>query len=82
VQTKKARGRMETTAQLIITSGLDGGQQSASRPGRFAPRRNRWGSHYTGGLMGSKADPDADKTHVSCFCRVSKQGSSMFSSKV
>ena len=33
--------------------------------------------HYTG-LMGFKTDPDSYKTHVSCSCRVSKQGSSTF----
>jgi hypothetical protein len=38
-----------------LTSALDGGEWSASRPGRFTPRQRSPGSHWIGGWVGSRA---------------------------
>jgi len=36
----------------FLTSALDGGQWSASRPGRFTPRERGPGTHWIGGWVG------------------------------
>jgi hypothetical protein len=46
------------TSQLL-TSALDGGEWSASRPGRFTPRESPPGTHWIGGWVGSGAVLDA-----------------------
>jgi hypothetical protein len=38
-----------------LTSALDGGEWSASRPGRFTPRERAPGSHCTGNWVGPRA---------------------------
>jgi hypothetical protein len=42
-----------------LTSALDGGEWSASRPGRFTPRERAPGTHWIGGLVGPRAVLDA-----------------------
>jgi hypothetical protein len=42
-----------------MTLALDGGEWSASRPGRFTPRERAPGTHWIGGWVGPKAVPDA-----------------------
>jgi hypothetical protein len=42
-----------------LTSALDGGECSASRPGRFTPREEAAGIHCIGGWMGPRAVLDA-----------------------
>jgi hypothetical protein len=42
-----------------LTSALDGGEWSASRPGRFTPRERAPGTHCIGGWVGSRAVLDA-----------------------
>jgi hypothetical protein len=42
-----------------VTSALDGGEWSASRPGRFTPRERAPGTHWIGGWVGSRAVVDA-----------------------
>jgi hypothetical protein len=42
-----------------LTSELDGGEWSASRPGRFTPRERSLGTHWIGGWVGSRAVLDA-----------------------
>jgi len=42
-----------------LTSALDGGEWSASRPGRFAPRERVPGTHWLGGWVGPRAVLDA-----------------------
>jgi hypothetical protein len=37
-----------------LTSALNGGEQSGSRPGRFAPRERAPGTHWIGGWVGPK----------------------------
>jgi hypothetical protein len=44
-------------AQSFLTSALEGGVLSASRPGRFYPRE-RPGTHCTGGWVGPEAGLD------------------------
>jgi hypothetical protein len=41
------------------TSALDGGERSASRPGRFTPRERDPGTHWIGGRVGPRAVLDA-----------------------
>jgi hypothetical protein len=38
-----------------LTSALDGGEWSASRPGRFTPRERVPGTHWIGGWLGPRA---------------------------
>jgi hypothetical protein len=42
-----------------LTSALDGGEWSASRPGRFTPRERASGTHWKGGWVGLRAVLDA-----------------------
>jgi hypothetical protein len=42
-----------------LTSALDGGEWSASRPGRFTPRERAPGTHWIGGRVGPRAVLDA-----------------------
>jgi hypothetical protein len=46
-------------APRIVTSALDGGEWSASRPGRFTPRKRAPGIHWIGGWVGPRAVLDA-----------------------
>jgi hypothetical protein len=49
--------RYNSTHSLI--SALDGGEWSASRPGRFTPRERAPGTHWIGGWVGPRAVLDA-----------------------
>jgi hypothetical protein len=42
-----------------LTSGLDGGEWTASRPGRFTSRERAPSTHWIGGWVGSRAVLDA-----------------------
>jgi hypothetical protein len=42
-----------------LTSALDGGEWSASCPGRFIPREGAPGTHWIGGWVGPRAILDA-----------------------
>jgi hypothetical protein len=42
-----------------LNSALDGGEWSASRPGRFIPRERATGTHWIGGWVGPRAILDA-----------------------
>jgi hypothetical protein len=42
-----------------LTSALDGGKWSASRPGRFTTRKGASGTHWIGGWVGPRAVLDA-----------------------
>jgi hypothetical protein len=42
-----------------LTSALDGGEWSASRPGRFTSRERAPGTHWIGGWVGPRAVRDA-----------------------
>jgi hypothetical protein len=46
-------------APPIFTPALDGGEWSASRPGRFTPRERARGTHWIGDWVGPRAVPDA-----------------------
>jgi hypothetical protein len=50
---------MEVYVHLFLTSALDGGEPSASRPDRFTPRVKAPGTHWTGGWVGSRVVLDA-----------------------
>jgi hypothetical protein len=52
-----------------LTSALDGGEWSASRPGRFIVREGTPGTRWIGGWVGSRAVLDAmvkRKIHSPC----------------
>jgi hypothetical protein len=42
-----------------LTSALDGGEWSTSRPGRFTPRERALSTHWIGGWVGPKSVLDA-----------------------
>jgi hypothetical protein len=42
-----------------LTPALDGDEWSASRPGRFTPRKRAIGTHWIGGWVGPRAVLDA-----------------------
>jgi hypothetical protein len=44
---------------MFLTSSLDGGKWSASRPGRFTPGERPCGTHRIGGWVGLRAGLDA-----------------------
>jgi hypothetical protein len=46
-------------AYWSLASALDGGEWSASRPGRFTPRERDAGTPWTGGWVGPRAALDA-----------------------
>jgi len=46
-------------APRILDFGLEGGEWSASRPGRFTPRGRAPGTHWIGGWMSSGARLEA-----------------------
>jgi hypothetical protein len=46
---------VEIQLHAFLTSALDGGEWSASRPGRFTPRERAPGTHWIGGRVGSRA---------------------------
>jgi hypothetical protein len=57
-------------APPFLTSALDGGEWSASRPGRFTPKKKVTGGHWIGGWVGPRAVLDAvEKKKISCSCR-------------
>jgi hypothetical protein len=60
----KAYEGSEGIAPLIVTSALDGGEWSASHPGRFAPRETVPGNHWIGGWAGPRAVLDAVKRKI------------------
>jgi hypothetical protein len=54
-------------APLFLTSALDGGERSASRPCRFIPEGRAPGTHWIGGWVGPRAGLDAVKHRkISC----------------
>jgi hypothetical protein len=45
-------------APPFVTSALDAGEWSASRPGRFTPGEIALGTHWIGGWVGPRCDKD------------------------
>jgi hypothetical protein len=48
-------GEWRYSSTHYLTSALDGGERSASRPGRFTPRERAPGTHWIGGCVGPRA---------------------------
>jgi hypothetical protein len=44
---------------VFLTSAIDGGEWSASRPGHFTPGETAPGTHFIGGTAGSRFGVDA-----------------------
>jgi hypothetical protein len=61
----KAYGGVDLYLHAFLTSAVDGGEWSASRPGCFTPRERAPGTHWIGGWVGSSAGLDAVKRHIS-----------------
>jgi len=55
----KRIGGVDVYATYSLTSTLDGGEWSASRPGRFVPREIVSGTPWIRGWVGSRAGMDA-----------------------
>jgi hypothetical protein len=52
-------GEWKYSSTHSLTSALDGGEWSASRPSRFTPRKTVPGTHWIGGWVGPRAILDA-----------------------
>jgi hypothetical protein len=54
----------------FLTSALDGGEWSATRPGRFTPKDRALGAHWIESWVGPRAVPDAvvKRKIPSCWC--------------
>jgi hypothetical protein len=63
----------------FLTSALEGGEWSASRPGRaLTPGKEPPGTHCTGGWVGPRAGLDAEvRGKILCLCRGSNPGSTV-----
>jgi hypothetical protein len=48
-------GEWKYSSTHSLTSALEGGEWSASRPGRFTPREGTPGTHWIGGWVGPRA---------------------------
>jgi hypothetical protein len=55
----KRMGEWTYSSTHSLTSALDGGEWSASRPGRFTPKERAPGTHWIGGWMGPRAVVEA-----------------------
>jgi hypothetical protein len=63
-------GAWRYSSYAFLTSALDGGEWSASRPDRALPRRKTAGTHCTGGWVGLRAGLDTEVTgKFLCPCR-------------
>jgi hypothetical protein len=52
-------GQWRYSSTHSLTSALDGGEWSAARPGRFAPKERAHGTHWIGDWVGPRAVLDA-----------------------
>jgi hypothetical protein len=57
-------GEWKYSSTHNLTSALDGGEWSASRPYRFTPRERGPGTHWIGGWVGPRAVLDAVKGNI------------------
>jgi hypothetical protein len=65
----------EGIAPQVLTLALDGGDSSASQPGRFTSAEKASGTHWIGGWVGPKAGLDAvEQRKIYCPCRESNPG--------
>jgi hypothetical protein len=55
----KTYGGSGGIALSFLTTALDGGEWSASRPGRFTPEERTPGTHWIGGWVGPRVGLDA-----------------------
>jgi hypothetical protein len=61
----KMCGGVEIYLHVFLTSALDGGEWSASRPGCFTPREKARDTHCIGGWVGPRAGLDACHMKIS-----------------
>jgi hypothetical protein len=56
-------GGVDVQIHIFLTSALIGGEWSASRPGRFTPRKRAPGINWIGGWVGTRTGlNDVEKT--------------------
>jgi hypothetical protein len=69
-------GDRRYSSYSFLTSALEGGEWSASRPGRtLPPGKEPPGTHCTGGWVGPRAGLDAEvRGKILCLCRGSNPG--------
>jgi hypothetical protein len=67
----RSLGERRYSSYSFLTSALDGGEWSASRPGRaITPGERTPGTHCTGGWVGPRAGLDTEATgKILCPCR-------------
>jgi hypothetical protein len=63
-------GEWRYSSTHSLTSALEGGEWSASRPSRFTPRERAPGAHWIGGFVGSRAVQNAvvKRKFPRCVC--------------
>jgi hypothetical protein len=66
----KTYWRVEVQLHSFLTSALDGGECSASHPGRFIPRERDPGTHWIGGWVGLRAVLDAVVKRTIIFIKI------------
>jgi hypothetical protein len=68
---RRLGGERRYNSYSFTTSALDGGEWSASRPGRaLPPEKGPPGTHCTGGWVGPRAGLDTeDRGKILCPCR-------------
>jgi hypothetical protein len=61
----KTYGGVDVQIHIFLTSALDGGEWSASHPGRFTPRETNHGTHWIGGWVGPRTGlDDIDRSKI------------------
>jgi hypothetical protein len=77
-------GERKYSSYSFLTSALDGGEWSASRPGRaFTPGERTLGTHRTGGWVGPRAGLDTEaRGKILCPCRGSNPNRTVVQSVV
>jgi hypothetical protein len=70
----KKNGGMEVWLHEFLTSVVDGGEWSASRPGRFTSRERAHGTDLMGGWVGPRDGLDAVAKKKSLPCWEPKPG--------
>jgi hypothetical protein len=69
-----SRHEVWKSGATFVTSALDEGEWTASRPRRFRPGERAPGTHWIGGWVGPTVDLDAVTRKIPNSCRESNPG--------